>query len=110
MSSGPRCEPVRLVRSATGPTQRRPDAGDELRHLERLLDVVVGAGLEPDHDVDRVGPGGQHHDRDGRRPADRPADLEAVEPRQHDVEQDEVERLRREPVQALAARRRPSRP
>ena len=48
----PEMEPGGLVRAAAGSTKCRPDAGDQLRHFERLLDVVVGAGLETDDDVD----------------------------------------------------------
>ena len=45
----------------------------------------------------------EHDDRDGRRPADRAADLQPVEPRQHDVEQDEVEAAGARTVEAFAA-------
>ena len=103
-------EPVGLIGATAGAAQGGPDAGDELGDLERLLDVVVGAGLEADDDIDRVGARGQHHDRDRRGPADRPADLEAVEARQHDVEEHEVERLRGEPLEAGGAVARRSRP
>ena len=96
-------EPLGLVRSAAGPAQRGANAGHQLGHLERLAHVVVRAGLETDHDIERVGARGEHHDRDRRRPPDRAADLEAVQPRQHDVEQDQVERLGPEPVEALPA-------
>ena len=98
-------ERVGVAGLAARPADRGPDAGDELRDLERLLDVVVGAGLEPDDDVDRVGARGEHDDRDGRGPADGAADLEAVEARQHHVEQDQVERLGAEPVEAPPGRR-----
>ena len=95
-------ESVAFLGEPARPPKRGPDAGDELGDLERLLDVVVGARLEADHDIDRVGAGGEHDDRDRRRPADRAADLEAVHARQHDVEQDEVERLGGEPLEAFA--------
>ena len=92
-----------LVASRPGAsTEGGAHAGDELGHLERLADVVVGAGLEADHDIDRVGTGGQHHDRHRRGPADLAGDLETVHPGQHDVEQDKVDRRGRrvESVQA----------
>ena len=71
-------------------TQPGADAGDQLLRLERLDDVVVGAGLEADHDVDRVGAGGEHDDRHAGLGPDPAAHLHAVEAREHDVEQDEV--------------------
>ena len=91
------------VRVTGSPAQGRPDAGDELRHLERLADVVVGARLEADDDVDRVSAGREHHDRRRGLAPDRAAHLEAVETRQHDVEQDEVGAIRPPAIQALDA-------
>src|SRR4051812_28094473 len=70
--------------------QLGPHAGDQLDRLERLGHVVVGAGLQPLDDVDRVALGGQHHDRHGRLLADVLADLQAVAARQHQVQQDDV--------------------
>ena len=90
---------ARLTRPAGPAPQRGADAGDQLGHLERLADVVVGARLETDHDIERVGSRGQHHDRDGRGAADLAGDLEAVHPRQHDVEQHEVDAAGKEPVE-----------
>ena len=90
-AAGPRriaASPVRAHRPAAA--ERGPDAGDQLGHLERLAHVVVGARLEAHDDVDRVRAGREHDDRRRGLAADRAADLEAVEPRQHDVEQDEV--------------------
>src|SRR4029453_132357 len=83
-------ERLRLACLAAGPADGGTDAGDELRDLERLLDVVVGTRLEAHDDVDRVGARGEDDHGDGRGPPDGTADLEAVEARQHDVEQHEV--------------------
>ena len=66
------------------------DPSDELLGLERLDDVVVGAGLEAEHDVDRVGLGRQHHDRHPRLGPDLLADIDAVAAREHQVEQHQV--------------------
>ena len=61
--------------------------GDELLGLEGLDDVVVGARLEADDDVDGVGAGGEHDDRQ-QRPllAQVATHLQAVEAR-HRVEE-----------------------
>jgi hypothetical protein len=65
-----------------------------------LDDVVVGAGLQPQHDVHRVALGGQHHDRDARLGPDLAADVDAVRAGQHEVKKHQVgpglpERLQR---------------
>ena len=80
-------------RAGAGPPQHRPDPAAQLGEAERLGDVVVGAGLEPEH---RVGLGverGEHDDRhDVAPPAQRAAHLVAVGPgAERDVEQDDVE-------------------
>ena len=86
-----------------GAPQRGLDPARELAHRERLGDVVVGAELEPDDLVDLLGLGGQHDDRDRAAAAQPAADLEPVDPRQHQVEHDEVERLLVEALERLAA-------
>ena len=45
------------------PAQERPDAGRQLLDDHRLGHVVVGTGLQPRHQVDGVGLGGDDHDR-----------------------------------------------
>ena len=70
------------------------DARQQLDHLERLGDVVVGAELQADHLVDHLAARGQHDDRRlDAALAQLLADVEAVQPRQHHVEEDEIERL-----------------
>ena len=86
-----------------GPPQQGPDAGRELLGGERLGEVVVGAGLEPGHHVVGVGPGGDHDDRDVAVAADRPADLEAVDAREHDVDQHDVGGVAVERVEGVLA-------
>jgi hypothetical protein len=64
------------------------------RHLvDRLGEIFVGAGLEPGHDVLGVGLGGAQDDRHERQRGvglELLADLDAVDLRHHDVEQDQV--------------------
>ena len=74
--------------------QQRADPGQQLGQPERLGDVVVGAGVEADHGVHLVRPGGEDQHRD--RPAvgtDPPAHLEAVDVRQAEVEDHQVRAL-----------------
>ena len=57
----------------------------------RLGQVVVGAGVEPLDALIEPAARGQHQDRDGRAVrAQLPADVEAVDARQQDVEDDEI--------------------
>ena len=68
------------------------DPRRELSDLEGLDDVVVGADLQPDHDVHGVGAGGDHHDRDlDTGGPEAPADVEPGEARQGQVEDDQVD-------------------
>src|SRR5207247_10699174 len=104
-------EPVRgdhlLVRRARarrgGAEDERTDPAAELADRERLRDVVVGAELETDHLVELVVSGREHDDRDAALGPETPADLEPVEPRQHQVEHDEVDLLAREARERLLA-------
>ncbi len=66
------------------------DPGDQLGRFEGFDHIVISAGLQTHHDVHRVGPSGKHDDgHPGLRP-DPLADLDAIHPRKHDVEQDQV--------------------
>ena len=76
----------RLVR----PPQPRPDPGDELLGLERLENVVVGAGLQPEDDVYGVGLRGQHDDRHARLAPDLAAHVDPVGTGQHQVKQHQI--------------------
>ena len=83
--------------------EQRPHARDQLVRAERLGEVVVGAHLEADDALGFLGAGGQHDDRDRRGVlvgAQQPADLEAVDVRQHQVEHDEIRRLGARPRRA----------
>ena len=84
----------RVGEVAVGASQQGLDPAHELAQRERLGDVVVGAELEAHDLVELVAAGGQEQDRrlgpDGAQPAEH---LEAVDPGQADVEEDEVGRL-----------------
>ena len=75
------------------PAQDRLDPQDDLARAERLGDVVVGAELEADDAVELLALRGQHDERQagGRGVAlEQARELEAVEARQHQIEDDEV--------------------
>ena len=73
-----------------GPPQDRPDAGHQLARAERLGQVVVGTELETEQLVELVVTGREHHDRDRRVAAQLPGHVEAVEPGQPEVEDDQI--------------------
>jgi len=71
--------------------QQRPDARQQFLRAERLDQVVVRPRVQPGDAVLDLALGGEHEDGDGiREAAQLGADLEAVELRHHDIEQDEV--------------------
>ncbi len=80
-----------------------PDPRDQLLGLERLHDVVVGPGLQADHDVDGVALRGEHHDRHAGLGADLLAHVDATLAGQHQVEQDDVGAVGVERLQRLVA-------
>ena len=90
----PHDERRRAARRATA--QQRAHAREQLLALERLDEVVVGAGVEPlDARFERVARG-QHQDRHVVVLAQRLGDLDPVEAGEAEVEHDEVgqERVR----------------
>src|SRR4051812_36871968 len=70
--------------------QQRPDPRQQLLALERLDQVIVGAAVEAGDAVLGLGAGGQHQDRHVAIAAQAPTDLDPVESRQAEVEDDEV--------------------
>jgi hypothetical protein len=71
--------------------QHRLHAADELGDAERLGDVVVRAGLEADDLVELGVLRGEHQDVGVAELAHPPADLDAVDVGQAEVEDDQVE-------------------
>ena len=71
--------------------RERAQPRDELGERERLDEVVVGAAVEAgDAVLDRVARGEHQHGRPDAVGAQPPADLEAVDAREHHVEHDRV--------------------
>ena len=102
-----------LARSARRPApQQRAHARHQLADAERLGQVVVGAAVEAEHLVGLLAAGREHQDRrvGVRRVApDGAAQREAVEPGQHQVEDDQVELAARAPARGRRRRRPPRR-
>ena len=74
--------------------QLRSQPGHHHRQVQRLGDVVVGAVLQRAHHVAPLPAAGRHDDRQlvaSTGLAQAPEDLEPVDPRHGDVQQDEVE-------------------
>ena len=72
--------------------QAHAQAREELGEAERLGDVVVGAGVETHHDVGLFAARGEHDDREPLVACpEGPADREAVEVGQRQVEEHDVD-------------------
>ena len=83
---------ARLRAFAVAP-EHGPHARQELGHAEGLGDVVLGAELEAHHLVHLRAARGEHRDRHFVALAAQCAEhLEAVQPREHHVEDDEIDR------------------
>src|SRR5712691_460958 len=72
------------------PAEDRPYARQELADREGLGQVVVGSDLESEHAVYLFRASRQHQDWDDRLSTDPTRDLQAVEPRQHPIEDQQV--------------------
>jgi len=86
------------------PTQHRPHPGDQLARVERLAEIIVGADLKADDAVDVFFQRGQENDGHVRAlGAQIPADIEPRPVREHDIEHDEIDLVRRQPLVQLVA-------
>lgn len=81
---------VRGQRGALDPAQQDMHPGGQLPHRERLGHVVVGADAEAHQHVGLVVPGGEHHHRHRTLGLDPAAHLQAVEARQHHIEDQQI--------------------
>src|ERR1700676_68781 len=72
------------------PPERRPEAGQQLVHAERLGDVVVGPGVEGLHLAHALMAGGKDDDGDRAPAPDAPDHIDAVDAREAQVQQDQV--------------------
>ncbi len=96
-------EPDRAAGGGGAPPQQRAHAGQQLAHRERLGDVVVGAEVEPQDPVHLGAPRRQDQHRGVVAGPPQPAEqLVAVEAREHDVEDDQVEPSRPRQPEPLA--------
>jgi len=74
-------------------TEHRFDPGDQRALVERLGQILVGAGFESGDDVLAVGFGRHQNDRHERQTGvglDLPAGFDAVHLRHHHIEQDQI--------------------
>ena len=86
------------------PPQHGPHPGDQLARIERLAEIVVGADLKADDAVDVLFQRGQENDGHVRAlGAQIPAHIEPRAVGQHDVEHDEIDLVRRQPLVQLVA-------
>ena len=70
--------------------QQGPDPGQQLLALEGLDQVIIGTAVEAGDAVLGLGAGGQHQNRYVAIGAKLLADLDTVEPRQAEIEDDKV--------------------
>jgi len=88
------------------PPKQRPAACHELAHAKRLRQIVVRATLEAHDLVGFLPPRRQHQDRDilvQPAVAHRTAQRQAVNPRNHEVEDEQIEALRLDPAERRPA-------
>lgn len=79
-----------LAAGCLHPSQHGADTGFDDLGTGGFDDVVVGARLQSDDDVEVVTPGGEHDDRELAVLPDPAAHLDAVDPGQHQVQQEQI--------------------
>ena len=79
-----------LLGNTAGPPEDRPNSGHQLGRAERLGQVIVRAGVQAGHAVGLGRAGCQHDHRELALPPDQSEHLEAVQPRHHHVEKQQV--------------------
>ena len=85
----------RLLRQRIDAAKDRFDAGNQLSHAEGFRQIVIGTHLEPEYLVHLRSPCGKHEHWGIHTPGPQAAtDFQAVNARQHDIEQDEIELFR----------------
>src|SRR4051812_12259131 len=96
---------VLVDREAARRVARAPQDGaharDELADAERFADVVIRAEIQADQAIDLLHLGGHHHDGNVGEGAQLAAHLQAVAAGQHEIEQDQVRRIRPYPAHHL---------
>jgi hypothetical protein len=88
------CARSRGLRQRATPARERPRPGDELADAEWLGQIVVGAAFQTEHLVRLFAACRQQQDGNvlvDRLPANRAQHGPAIQPRQHQVEDDEIE-------------------
>jgi len=86
----------RLKLRSPRPSQQRAGTRNELANAERLGEIVIRAALEPEHLVAFFAPRRQHQDRHilvRSFAPDRATNRNAIDTRQHQIEDDQIERI-----------------
>ena len=78
-----------LFRRRRDAPKHRANPRHHLAGGKRLDDVIVRADIQPENPIRVLVLGGNHQNRHARHPADAAADLQSVQPRQHDIQQDQ---------------------
>ncbi len=86
-----------------GAPQDGADARHQFARVERLAEVVVGAELQADDAIDVIAARGEHEDRGVVRGAELAQHVEAADARQHHIQDQDLEIVRFEFRERIAA-------